>query len=247
MQREEEKHPPRHTIVALRAVQTVSPQGDAVLMQLLWLIVFYELACFLVNLGRMCSSSVSVRHTAIDVLVHLKPLIKLRGGNLPILKHFKEACTLFDLSHKVLSFGVFRAVYGGHKLVHVIFIRADEVTFLVVVLPRLSFTCKVSAIVARIQVPISPLGRMPRNNAKRFEWVGYIELLEQVRDSICLNLSIRNDKQVFVVLLLVFFGVVLNKSIEADVPFLDKLVKALFEELCRIIAYRRKWLRSLQA
>ena len=79
---------------------------------------------------------------------------------------------------------------------------------------------------------------MPRHNAKRFEWVGYIELLEQVRDSICLNLSIRNDKQVLVVLLLVFFGVVLNECIEADVPFLNKLVKALLEKLSRIIAYR---------
>jgi hypothetical protein len=106
------------------------------------------------------------------------------------------------------------------------------------VLPRLTFTCKVSAIVARIQIPITPLGRMPRHHAKRFEWVGYVKLLEQVRYCIGLNLSVRNNKQVFVVLLLVFFGVVLNESIEADVPFLDKLVKALFEKLCRIIAYR---------
>ena len=207
-------------------------------MQLLWLIVFYELACVLVNLGRVSGSVIAIDHTAIDVLVHLKPLVELRGGNLPILKHFKEARSLFDLSHKVLRFGVFCAVYGGHKLVHVVFIRADEVAFLVVVLPRLTFTCKVSAIVASIQVPIAPLGRMPRHHAKRFEWVGYVKLLEQVSDCICLNLSIRNDKQVLVVLLLVFFGVVLNKSIEADVPFLDKLVKALFEKLCRIIAYR---------
>lgn len=84
---------------------------------------------------------------------------------------------------------------------------------------------------ASIQIPITPLGRMPRHHAERFEWVCDVKLLEQVRDSICLNLSIRNDKQVFVVFLLVFFGVVLNKSIEADVPFLDKLVKAEFEEL----------------
>lgn len=200
-------------------------------MQLLWLIVFCELACFLVNLGSVGSSSVSVSYAPIDVLIHLKPLVELRGGNLPILKHFKEACTLFDLTHKILRFGVFGAVYGSYKLMQVVFIRAEEVTFLVVMFSRLTFACKVSAIVASIQVPITPLGRMPRHHAERFEWVCYVKLLEQIRDSVCLNLSVRNDKQVFVVFLLVFFGVVLNKSIEADVPFLDKLVKAEFEEL----------------
>jgi hypothetical protein len=85
--------------------------------------------------------------------------------------------------------------------------------------------------VASIQEPIAPLGRVPRHNAKRFEWICDVKLLEKVRYCIGLNLSIRNDKQVLVVLLLVFFGVVLNECIEANVPLLDKLVKALFEEL----------------
>ena len=59
---------------------------------------------------------------------------------MPVLKHFKEARTLFDLSHKVLRFGVFCAVYGGYKLMHIVFIRADEVAFLVVVCSRLLFS-----------------------------------------------------------------------------------------------------------
>ena len=79
---------------------------------------------------------------------------------------------------------------------------------------------------------------MPRHNAKRFKWVCYIKLLEQVCYCIRLDLSIRDNNQVLVLLFLVLFGVVINESVEADVPFQNKLVKTLFEKIRRIIADR---------
>ena len=67
--------------------------------------------------------------------------MELGGGDLPVLKHLKKARALFDLAHKVLCLGVSCAVDGGYKLVHIVFVRAYEVAFLIVMRSRLTFTC----------------------------------------------------------------------------------------------------------
>ena len=68
----------------------------------------------------MGGSVSSFRDSIGDELVHLFPLVELRGRYFSIAYHFEECDTALNLLDELLSLGVLGSVYGRNKLMKVV-------------------------------------------------------------------------------------------------------------------------------